>query len=517
MLSRRRFLKHTLATVASAVLLPGRPGNSALLPHDLNLPLIRAQTPERLYVPNLRAYERPSPQPNILFIGIDDLNDWVGCLGGHPDVQTPNIDRLAQRGTLFTNAHAASPICNASRTALMTGIAPSNSGIYINGDHFRTSPVLKDAVILPRHFSLNGYRSFGAGKMFCTGVDPRSWDDYWPSLWVQQLPSPEPPYFPMNGFDPGEKYLDWGPLDLPKEEMDDWAVADRVADMLSQSYDTPFFMACGFFHPHQPLYAPRQYFDMYPLGQISLPMHLEGDLDLADVPRIGRLLATETGEHERILRNDQWLEAVQGYLANVSFVDDCVGHVLAALDRSPHRDNTLVVLWSDHGWHLGQKLHWHKRTLWEEATKNILLFAGPGIDQGARVRAPVSLLDIYPTLIDICGLPPRAELEGASLFPLLLNPQAEWLRPALSTVVTRNGRFVHFSVRSERWRYIRYSDGTEELYDHENDRYEWYNVAKVKSNSAVKEELARWIPSNPMPPPSSTVMGSGRENDYLFD
>lgn len=432
----------------------------------------------------------PEDRRNVLFIAIDDLNDWVGCLGGHPDVKTPNLDRLAERGVLFTNAYCAAPACNPSRAALMTGIRPSTSGVYLNSQPWRQSPVLKDAVTIPQHFMAHGYKALGSGKIYHGRFpDPASWNEYWPSKTITKPADPGPPRdkLPLNGF-PKASHFDWGPIDVPPEMMGDWQVADWVIGQLAQPHNKPFFLGCGFFRPHLPWYVPQKYFDLYPVEEVTLPT--VNDDDLEDVPEMGRKMAKPQGDHANVIKYDQWRKAVQAYLASISFVDDCVGRVIDALDKSPHRDNTIVVLWSDHGWHLGEKLHWRKFALWEEATHNVLMFAAPGVTSpGGRCDAPVNLLDIYPTLIDLCSLRQREELEGVSLISLLENPETEWEQPALTT----HGRNNH-SVRSKRWRYIRYSDGTEELYDHKVDELEWNNLAEDPQYSEIKERLARWLP-----------------------
>jgi arylsulfatase A-like enzyme len=427
-------------------------------------------------------------KPNVLFIGIDDLNDWIGCLGGHPDVKTPNIDRLAKRGVLFTSAHCAAPACNPSRAALMTGIRPSTSGVYHNPNPWRQSPVLKNAVTLPQHFMAHGYRVTGSGKMYHGSFpDPQSWQEYWPSLTQQQPKGPAPANRPLNGI-PNTSHFDWGPLKADKSDMSDWKVTDYVTGQLKKEHDKPFFLACGIYRPHLPWYVPQKYFDLYPLDKITLPTIKEDDLD--DVPPIGKKMSGGR-DHSKVIKYNQWRKAVQGYLASISFTDECVGRVIDALDNSEYADNTIIVFWADHGWHLGEKLHWRKFSLWEEATHNPMMFVVPGVTKpNTRCDRPVTLLDIYPTLIDVCGLAPKKQLEGVSLKPLLENPKQKWDRPALTT----HGKNNH-SVRSRRWRYIRYSDGTEELYDHDKDQLEWTNLAADPKYADVKKQLAKWMPS----------------------
>jgi choline-sulfatase len=436
---------------------------------------------------------RPAGRRNVLFIAIDDLNDWVGCLGGHPDVKTPNLDRLAARGLLFTNAHCAAPLCNPSRAALMTGVRPSSSGVYDNRQPFRKAAPSRDAVTLAQHFMAQGYRVVGGGKIFHGGFpDPVSWHEYFPSQTRNKPPDPMPPKRPLNGI-PDTGHFDWGPLHVPDQEMGDWKVAEWARRELARKHDRPFFLAVGFFRPHLPWYVPGKYFEMYPEDKVTLPLVKEDDLD--DVPPMGRKFARPEGDHKRVIQYGQWRKAVQGYLASITFMDAQVGRVLDALEDGPNAGDTIVVLWSDHGWHLGEKLHWRKFALWEEATHNPLIIVAPGVTTPAsRCSRPVSLMDIYPTLVELCELPPRSGLEAASLAPLLRNPQSGWERPAVTTYLRGN-----HSVRSERWRYIRYRDGSEELYDHWNDELEWHNLADKPEYHTIKQELARWLPPSDAP------------------
>jgi arylsulfatase A-like enzyme len=442
---------------------------------------------------NTVAQERQKARPNVLFMAIDDLNDWIGCLGGHPDVKTPNLDRLASRGVLFTHAYCSAPACNPSRASLMTGILPSISGVYHNPDPWRESPVLKGAVTLPQHFMAHGYRVVGGGKIYHGGFpDPPSWQEYFPDQKNNKPDDPLPEGRPLNGI-PNAAHFDWGPVAAEDKDMGDWKVADWAIGDLGKKHDKPFFLGCGFFRPHLPWYVPKKYFDMYPADQVTLPSIKEDDLD--DVPPMGRRMARPEGDHRKVIDHNQWRKAVQGYLASITFVDACVGRVIDALDKSDYKDNTIVVLWSDHGWHLGEKLHWRKFALWEEATHNVLMVVAPGITRpGQRCSRPVSLLDIYPTLIELCDLKLKPELHGRSFVPLLKAPAGAWDRPALTT----HGKDNH-SLRSERWRYIRYSDGSEELYDHGNDELEWTNLAGDPKYAEVKKELIRWLPKENAP------------------
>ena len=441
----------------------------------------------------LDAASTQQTRPNVLFIAIDDLNDWIGCMGGHPQAKTPHLDRLAKSGVMFTSAQCPAPYCQPSRTAIFSGLRPSTTGIYHHLDvPFRQSARLKEAVTLTQHFKAGGYEVRGAGKVLHHGEPPSAaggWDDYWPSQRACMQWDEKPTSYPANGLPRLENSLDWFAFDKPRESMADWKVTDYVVQQLAQAHEQPFFLACGFFRPHSPLYAPREYFDRFPLDSIQLPRVPQDDLD--DVPDYARKLNDDT--HQRIVKAGKWKEAVQAYLACTAFVDDCVGRVLDALDASPHKDNTIVMLWSDHGWHLGEKNHWTKVTLWEEATRTVFMVRAPGVTPAGKVcQAPVSLINIYPTLIDLCGLPARAELEGVSLRPLLSDPAASgWTLPAVTTL-----RWKSHAVRTKDWKYIRYADGSEELYDEQQDPDEWNNLAGKPEHAAIIRELAQSLPEH---------------------
>ena len=455
-------------------------------------------------------------RPNVLFISVDDMNDWVGCLGGYPGVQTPNIDRLARRGVLFANAHCASPLCNPSRTALYTGLGPATSGIYNNEQFWR--PALPDVVTMPAYFKRNGYHVAGAGKVLhhTSGFNPpdqwnefklQVFDDPWYRRaewypWNQKIPAP--PGHPFNGMKdfPGE--FDWGVLPRTEGEYGDMRAIDFGVEFLNRRLDKPFFLAVGLWHPHIPLFAPRNYFDLYPDSKVKLPESPEDDLD--DVPAIGRQWAAARREElNRMVREGKYRDAVRAYLACISFADAMIGRLLAALDRSPYAKNTAVVFFSDNGWHLGEKKHWHKSTLWQRSTHVPLIIRAPGGRAAGRARKqPVSLIDLYPTMVDLCGLPKKTDLDGESLVSLLHDPGAK-RKPAVTTYLPGN-----HAVRTERWRYIRYRDGGEELYDCLGDPNEYRNLASDPRHDGLKKELAAWMPKTSAPPKP------GR-NEYDFD
>lgn len=431
------------------------------------------------------AQEGAKARPNVLFVVIDDLNDWVGCLGGNPQARTPNIDRLAARGTLFTNAHAPAPACNPCRAAVLTGMAPHHSGLYEQQPGFRKP--WPDVLTLPQRLRAAGWGTLGSGKVFHHAFpDPESWQHYFPSKDVA-IPSDtaKRKLEPILGNHYGAS------VDTPASGLGDGKVADWIAATLARPPAQPFFLACGFTRPHVPWIAPSDCYARFPLDSIRLeePPPGPGD-DLDDVPEAGRKMARgDAGATPEEARR-----AYQAYLACSAFVDDQVGRVMAALDASACAANTIVVLWSDNGIHMGQKHAWSKQTLWEESTRVPLIVMVPGGAAGRRCARPVSLQDLFPTLLELCGVERPEGIDGESLIPLLADPEAPRERPALSTSGYRN-----HALRSERWRYIRYADGSEELYDHQVDPHEWTNLAGDPALAAVKADLARWLPTDDAP------------------
>jgi arylsulfatase A-like enzyme len=441
--------------------------------------------------------------PNVLFIAVDDLNDWVGCLGGHPQAKTPNIDRLASKGVLFENAHCAAPLCNPSRTAVMTGLRPSTTGIYGNLNFFRDIPKYKDWVTLPQYFRQHGYAIWGGGKIYHKPndkfSDPASWDEQYSTRHGTAVPPKDERY--AHGMKEKLKnpiqarLMDWGPIDEPIEASADWKTADGAADYLQKKHDKPFFLACGIYRPHLEWYAPQEFFDLHPLEQVQLPATLENDQD--DVPPIGKRMAS--GAFEIVKEHRQWKRAVQGYLAATTFADACVGHLLDALAASDYAENTIVVLWGDHGYQIGQKDKFGKSALWQQATRTPLIIHVPGnAANGTRCSRPASLIDLYPTLLDLCNLPARDDLDGRSIAPLVRNPEAKWPHPA---IITHSPHWLgnNHAIRSERWHYIRYADGGEELYDMTKDPHQWKNLANAPVHAAAKMELKKWLPKKNAP------------------
>lgn len=432
--------------------------------------------------------------PNILFIAIDDQNDWIGCLGGHPQIQTPHIDALAARGTVFTNAHCQSPLCNPSRTSLMTGLRPSTTGVYGLAPWFRNLEEFRDVITLPQYLAQHGYRTYSTGKIYHGRYGRRKTDAEFhelgpaagvgvrPEKKLVETPNPHP-------------LVDWGVFPHKDEDKGDWKVASWAVETLNMKPPEPFFLSVGFFLPHVPCYATQKWFDLYPEESLTLPPVRRDDRD--DTPRFSWYLHWKLPEPRLKFLEEahQWKNLVRSYLACTSFVDSQVGRVLKALEKNDLADNTVVVLWSDHGWHLGEKLITGKNTLWDRSTRVPLIFAGPGITAGAVCRQPAELLDIYPTLIDVCGLPAKNGLEGHSLEPQLKNASAPRPWPAITTHNHDN-----HGIRSKNWRYIRYADGSEELYDMRSDPNEWANLAGDPKYADVLEEHRKWLPASSAKP-----------------
>jgi arylsulfatase A-like enzyme len=439
-------------------------------------------------------------KPNVLFISVDDLNDWIGCLGGHPQAQTPNIDRLAASGVLFTNAHCTAPACNPSRGAIMTGISPHVSGLYDNRQKMRER--MPNAELIPKYFSRHGYWSAGSGKILHYFIDAQSWDEYFPPKETEDpfprtmYPKKRPVNLPVGG--PWQyNETDWAPLDATDEEFGgDWLVSKWIGEQLQKEHDKPFFLAAGIYRPHEPWFVPKRYFDKFPLEDIQLPPGYRAD-DLDDLPSAGKKRGPNR-YFAHIQKQKQWKQGIQGYLASINFADTMVGRILDALEKGPNSDNTIVVLWSDHGWHLGEKQHWQKYTGWRVCTRIPLIVRAPagtpGLPDGTQAgtcNKPVNLLSLYPTLTDLAGLPRKDTNDGPSLVPLLKNANSDWPHGS----ITYLGRPGNYAISGERWRSIQYDNGDEELYDIESDRYEWTNLAAKPEHAAHIARLKRYAPT----------------------
>lgn len=468
---------------------------------------------------------KASEQPNVLFIAVDDLNDWVGCLGGHPQADTPHIDELARRGVLFSNAHCAAPACTPSRASLFTGQMPQSTGVWSN-DGPKLMRLRRNAFLLPDSFTRAGYRTLGTGKL---GPSKSCFQTYfdvhqrWSPLSSEaveytaaELPSKgtdnprhvvklrnQQYVLPLNRMpsdrtpaDPKGESFDWGPFDVPDADFGDTQITDWAIEQLQGASPKPLFLAVGYYRPHQPLWAPKRFFERFRDKPAILPSVLQEDLD--DLTNDARKWATEpvtSGSHQTVIKFGQWQAAVEAYLACVSYADHEIGRLLAALDASAVADNTLIVLWSDHGWHLGEKQHWGKWTGWERSTRVPLIIVPPRSSRrafskaGRRCDRPVNLIDVYPTLIELCGLEsPPHQLDGGSLLPLLKAPDSAWKRNSVTMFGPGNG-----SLRTTRWRFICYANGAEELYDLKNDPHEWVNLAGQARYQDLLENLRSHI------------------------
>ena len=435
-------------------------------------------------------------KPNVLMIAIDDQNDWIGYLQGHPMAKTPYIDRLAKLGTAFTNAHCQSPLCNPSRTSLMLGLRPSTTGIYGLAPWVRTLPEFKGHLSLPQYLSkYGGYQTLTGGKIYHgrngRGKNDSEFDEIGPASGVGIRPKKKLITTPFGN----HPLVDWGVFPHKDEDKQDYKVASWAIEELNKKRDTPFFISTGFFLPHVPCYATQKWFDLFPDDDSVLPKILRNDRE--DTPRFSWYMHWYLPEVRLkwLEETNQWRNLVRSYLACTSFIDSQIGRVLDALEKSGQADNTIVVLWSDHGWHIGEKEISGKNTLWDDSTRVPLIFAGPGVQKGGLCQKPAELLDIYPTLVELCGLPQNKKLEGLSLLPQLKDENATRVRPAITTHNQNN-----HGIRSEGWRFIQYADGSRELYDMRNDPNEWKNLAQDTKFRKVIEEHLQFLPPVNLPP-----------------
>ncbi|QDV40738.1 Choline-sulfatase [Stieleria neptunia] len=491
-------------------------------------------------------------RPNVVMIIVDDLNDLPLSPDGKPVIKTPNIDRIARRGVTFTNAHCNDPICAPSRASMLFGLYPQTSGLYWF-EKWKENGVLNQCVSLNRHLQSHGYSVFGTGKIYHGGQSDGAFDqrgpkpDVGPWPWdgksnQSHLPHPAMMYlYDTDGdmdykwehhFGPLSMIPDWKPDpqagipgykgwrlggkpfryngDDDRDKLADERCAEWSAGMIAAEHDRPFAIFTGLVRTHTPLYAPQEYFDRFPIDSIELPETIEGDLDdcataLADPSLYGFRRYNMLVRHKDRQLYKQWLQA---YLACVSFVDDQVGKILDAVDASPERDNTIVIFTSDHGFHMGEKEFLYKQSLWDGATRIPLIIAGvDGMPQGVTCDRPVSWIDLYPTLNELCGLPrePNAasggyKLQGHSLVPLVMSPDGDWDGPDVAITALpgkdhsqheRHGGtwFPHFSVRSKQYRYTLCASGEEELYDFDADPREWTNLANDPAYAAIKASL----------------------------
>lgn len=441
--------------------------------------------------------EVKSSKPNVLFIAVDDLNNWLGCLNNYSNTKTPNMDRLAAMGVLFSNAHCQAPLCGPSRASIMSGLRPSTTGIYgmISDDKIRNTenPATKEIVFLPEYFKNNGYYTMGIGKLFHDYAPKGVFDDEGDRE-KGFGPYPES-RFVWDGFGTGDKNkygrtsTDWGAFPERDDQMPDHQSTNWTIDRLNKDYDKPFFMGLGFLRPHVPLYVPQKWFDMHPLESIQVAPYLSDDLK--DVPQVGLDIndLPMMPSTEWAIKSGEWKKIIQAYLACVSYVDYEIGRVLDALENSKYANNTVIVLWSDHGYRLGEKGTFAKHGLWESATKAPLLFVAPNLPKGKVIDAPAEMLSIFPTLIELCGLPEYSRNEGVSLVQSMKSSKPDKNSYALTTYGLNN-----HSVKKGRYRFIQYEDGTQELYDHKIDPNEFTNLANFPEYKKHIEKLKKYFP-----------------------
>jgi arylsulfatase A-like enzyme len=454
-------------------------------------------------------------KPNILFIAIDDLNDWVGFLGGHPGmkIHTPNLDRLAAKSMIFTNAHTPAPACAPTRAAILTGVHHTRSGAehvyWGDGPKWREFDALKNVETLEQFFKNRGYKTLGGGKIYhsqappwapTSQVEPANWDFYYPSAYIShpfQIRAPDEVIFPPEDNQknrPGGGWWTWGPIPIPDQKMADFHVVDWARYELKQKHDKPFFLAAGVWKPHDPWEVPQKYFDLYPLEEVVLPECKEDDLE--DAFDHGRRWI-----HKWVIDNDEWKKVVQSYAAAITFADAMLGRLIETFENSDYANNTILMLWSDHGMHMGEKENIEKFTLWERSTRVPLIISVPGMtNPGSRCDQPVSLMDLYPTLVELTGMEPPPHLDGHSLVPQIKDPMAT-TSPVVSSYMFSgtDRKVIGHAVRSMRYRYIYYPEiNLEEFYDHQNDPNEWNNVAYKKVNRDVivkhRSELLKLLP-----------------------
>jgi uncharacterized sulfatase len=435
-------------------------------------------------------------RPNVLFIAVDDLNNACGCYG-HPLVKTPNIDRLAARGVRFDRAYCQFPLCSPSRVSLLTGLRPDTTRIFELQTDFRT--LHPNAVTLPELFRNNGYFVARVGKIYHYGVpsqigtagldDPKSWEVTVNPKGRDRAEEGKLRILAPKGAKGLGATLAYLEADGTDEEQTDGMVATETIRLMESRRDRPFFLGVGFFRPHVPWVAPKRYYEPYPLDKITLPEQRPDDRKSRPAPAL-----TNNQPHYGMTEAEQ-KEALRAYYASTSFVDAQIGRVLDALDRLGLAGNTVVVLWGDHGWHLGEHGLWQKQSLYEESARVPMIFAAPGLKgPGKGTAALAEFVDVYPTLADLAGLTPPAGLHGVSLRPALEDPSKS-VKEAAYTQVRRGGEKAGFffgrSVRTDRFRYTEWGeDGAKgaELFDHRSDPHEYTNLA---ADPAYAEEVKR--------------------------
>ena len=472
-----------------------------------------------LFVVFMSAGTACAKQPNVLFLAVDDMNDWIGSLGATPRAITPNLDELAARGVNFSNAHTPGVYCAPARAAIFSGQYASTTGCYRSSDYFTDHPEIEG---LPLSFSKAGYTTLGVGKLYHHmpgSIDVRGWDEFYlrkPSQrtegwsldnWTEEMPFPDP--FPASVFNKGKEikgglFVEWAGLRNDKEEeMADTIRVNWAVDQLGKKHDKPFFLACGIYAPHFPNYCPQKYFDLYDRDKIELPPIKVDDLE--DLPeRMKRAKMARSKIHKELEAKGAVKDAIHGYLSCMSYADAMMGRVLDALEKSPYADNTIVVLWSDHGYHHGEKYDWGKHTLWERTSNVPFIWAGPGVKKGAVTDVTASLIDMFPTFVEMCGLPrPHQKLEGTSLASTLEKPAVTKDRDVYLPYMAPG----EYAIINKDWRYITYGDDGEELYDLKSDPNEWNNLAENPKYEDTKRLLRKSAPKKFSPAAPKRTIG----------
>ena len=442
-------------------------------------------------IPSVGAEEKPKQthlnKPNVLFISVDDLNDFPGFMQGYPDANTPHMDRLARRGMVFTRAHCQFPLCGPSRASLMSGLYPATLGYdqHMKDKDLAARARERGTELLHAYLAQHGYKTLAAGKICHHHVPAGSVDASGGRGKFNGGTGNLRRHWPQKGTS-----TDWAMAPEKDAQLPDHQTATWAVQQLKAKHDRPFLLMVGFLRPHVPWYVPKKWFELYDRDQLTLPPYKSDDLD--DVPAMAHRISIleQMPRTDWAIESKQWRRILHAYLACISFVDHQVGNVLTALDASPYRDNTIIVFWSDHGYHMGEKNTFQKQSLWERSSHVPLIISGPGIEAGRRCDRIVSLLDLYPTLLDLTGLPANPKNEGRSLVPLLGDPQKPWPFPAMT-----GWKENSFAVQTERYRYIRYGDGSEELYDHREDVKEWINRADEPELAGIKKKLSKEITS----------------------
>ena len=449
------------------------------------------------------SYAKAADQPNVLMICVDDLNDWVGFLGGHPQTKTPNMDTLAAKGINFTNAHCTAPGCSPSRNALLLGVEPYRSGLYpfYNLNHV-DSESLSRFTPLPLLFRENGYQTVGLSKVWHNPDNKYLQDEQWDEYRMYGTGKKDKSLIKEKGYhpEPFNKRTIACPASNPLTDFGDYNAAVHAVHVLGREQQKPFFLAVGFILPHTSFIMPEANWDRF-LDPISEPPIKANDL--ADIPQVGQSNAQIYVEIP-VRRDKAWEDIRRGYLAAVNFTDDNVGRVLDALEKSPYASNTIIILWSDHGFHLGEKRSFSKFSLWEEATRTPFIIFDPRNDlgNGKACSEPIGLINVYRTLCELTGISAPDYVDGMSIAPWLKNPELPKEQPALITWGRGN-----YSLRLKDWRYNRYFDGSEELYYHRKDPYEWTNLANDPDYAPMMQNLAqKWLPKQEAP-----QVTSGRE------